>query len=80
MARAHSSSKKDFMALPTELLDQVTGFLPRSSLRALALTCERTYKSAIIVLYTTYLNRQLLAKAPFYLFLRTLCERPDLAA
>jgi hypothetical protein len=49
-------------------------------LRALALTCKKTNISANDVLYKTYLNRTAPANAPFYLFVRTLCERPDLAA
>lgn len=68
------------MALPTELLDQVASLLPRSALRALALTSKKANVSAMDTLYKTYLNRTAPAKAPFHLFLRTICEGPDLAA
>jgi hypothetical protein len=80
MAAAEPNEAASLTSVPIELLDQVAGLLPRSALRALALTCKKTNKSANDVLFKTYLNRTAPAKAPFYLFLRTLCERPDLAA
>ena len=70
----------NLLSLPTEVLDEIATFLPRSVLCALALTSKKTYHSATDVLYETYVNHTAPAKAPFYLFLRTLCERPDLAA
>jgi hypothetical protein len=79
MAGARSKEIASLMSMPTELLDQVACLLPKSALRALSLTCKKTRPSATDVLYKTYLNRTIPAKAPFYLFLRTLCERPDLA-
>ena len=72
------TAKRDSM--PTEVLDEVAMLLPRSALGTLALISKKTYMSATDVLYKTYLNRTAPAKAPFHLFLRTLCERPDLAA
>jgi hypothetical protein len=80
MANAQVIGAISLMDIPTELLDQITRLLPRSALRALALTSKTANKSATEVLYKVYLNRTAPAKAPFYLFLRTLCERPELAA
>ncbi|KAI1516780.1 hypothetical protein Ptr86124_003717 [Pyrenophora tritici-repentis] len=70
----------NLLSMPTEVLDEIATLLPRPALHALALTSKKTYNSAVDMLYKTYLNRTKPAKAPFYLFLRTLCERPDLAA
>ncbi|KAI4958425.1 hypothetical protein J4E86_004025 [Alternaria arbusti] len=80
MASAQTTGVASFLKLPTELLDQVASLLPRSALRALALTSKKANVSAIDTLYKIYLNRTAPAKAPFHLFLRTVCERPDLAA
>ncbi|KAI4621441.1 uncharacterized protein J4E87_006658 [Alternaria ethzedia] len=80
MASAQSTGAASFLKLPTELLDQVASLLPRSAFRALALTSKKANVSAIDTLYKIYLNRTAPAKAPFHLFLRTVCERPDLAA
>ncbi|KAI4649149.1 hypothetical protein J4E93_003463 [Alternaria ventricosa] len=80
MASAQTTGTASFLKLPTELLDQIASLLPRSALRALALTSKKANVSAIDTLYKTYLNRTAPAKAPFHLFLRTVCERPDLAA
>ncbi|KAI4621810.1 hypothetical protein J4E80_004183 [Alternaria sp. BMP 0032] len=80
MADAQTPGTTSFLKLPTELLDQIAGLLPRSALRALALASKKANVSAIDTLYKTYLNRTAPAKAPFHLFLRTVCERPDLAA
>lgn len=66
--------------LPIELLDAIMAFLDRPSYCALALTCKATRTSASEALYATYINRDAPSKAPFHLFLRTLCERPVLAA
>jgi hypothetical protein len=80
MAPVKSTAAASLTTIPTELLDEVASYLPHSSLLALALTSKKTNVSAIDTLYETYLNRTPPAKAPFYLFLRTICERPDLAA
>ena len=80
MASAQTPGSASFLKLPTELLDQIASLLPRSALRALALTSKKANVSATDTLYKTYLNRTAPAKAPFYLFLRTVCDRPDLAA
>lgn len=77
--QAQTSSATTFTSLPTELLDQIAGILPRSALRALALTCKELQISASHLLYKTYLNRAPPAISPFSLFLRTICMRPDLA-
>lgn len=66
--------------LPIELLDAVVALLDQPSHRALALTCRATNTSASEALYATYINRHAPSDAPFHLFLRTLCERPELAA
>jgi hypothetical protein len=80
MTSVKSTGTDRLTTIPTELLDKVASYLPRSSLLAFALTSKKTNISAIDTLYETYLNRTPPAKAPFYLFLRTICERPDLAA
>ncbi|KAI4662952.1 uncharacterized protein J4E79_004264 [Alternaria viburni] len=80
MASAQTTGAASFLKLPTELLDQIASLLPQSALRALALASKKANVSAIDTLYKTYLNRTAPAKAPFHLFLRTVCERPDLAA
>jgi hypothetical protein len=54
--------------------------LEKPSLCALALTYKRFSLSAAEVLYRTYVNRDAPSIAPFALFLRTMCTRPDLAA
>ncbi|KAF1833912.1 hypothetical protein BDW02DRAFT_551522 [Decorospora gaudefroyi] len=79
MAEAQPTGAANLMSLPTEVLDQIARRLSRPELYALALTCRKTKKSAIDVLYKAYQNREPPAKAPFYLFLRTICERPTLA-
>ncbi|KAJ4362622.1 hypothetical protein N0V95_001427 [Ascochyta clinopodiicola] len=66
--------------LPIELLDAVVSLLDQPSHRALALTCKAANAFASRALYATYINRDAPSKAPFHLFLRTLCERPELAA
>lgn len=66
--------------LPVELLDAIVTFLDQQSLCALILTCKATKNSASQALYTTYVNRDAPSKKPFHLFLRTLCESPELAA
>ncbi|KAI4689644.1 uncharacterized protein J4E88_002999 [Alternaria novae-zelandiae] len=80
MTDAQTADTASFLKLPTELLDQIASLLPRSALRALALASKKASVSAIDTLYKTYLNRTAPAKAPFHLFLRTVCERPDLTA
>ena len=65
--------------LPNELLDAICVRLNRSSRCALALTCKATKPSATAALYRTYTNRSNPSDAPFYLFLRTLCENSGLA-
>ncbi|KAE8858962.1 hypothetical protein PTNB73_08442 [Pyrenophora teres f. teres] len=80
MAQVQTCPAINPLSMPTEVLDGIATLLPRSALRAFALTSKRTYNSAVDLLYKTYLNRTAPAKAPFYLFLRTLCERPNLAA
>lgn len=66
--------------LPVELLDAIVTFLDRKTLCALVLTCEATKNSASQALYASYVNREAPSKRPFHLFLRTLCESPELAA
>ncbi|KAF9701294.1 hypothetical protein EKO04_000091 [Ascochyta lentis] len=66
--------------LPNELLDAIVALLDQPSHYALALTCKATNPSASGALYSTYTNRDAPSKAPFHLFLRTLCERSELAA
>jgi hypothetical protein len=80
MANAQTDGVAKFTKLPTEILDQITSLLPRSALLAFALTSKKASASATDTLYKTYLNRTAPAKAPFHLFLRTICERSDLAA
>lgn len=70
----------DMTALPPEILDDIARRLDKQSLVNLALTCKKIYASATGALYQSYSNRAPPAKAPFHLFLRTICERPDLAA
>ncbi|KZM28811.1 uncharacterized protein EKO05_0008544 [Ascochyta rabiei] len=70
----------DLLYLPIELLDAIVALLDQLSHSALALTCKATNPSASKALYATYTNRDAPLKAPFHLFLRTLCERPELAA
>ncbi|KAH9867645.1 hypothetical protein IAQ61_008239 [Plenodomus lingam] len=65
--------------IPTELLDGIASYLDCSALLALSLSCKSGNVSANIVLYRTYVNLEPPAKAPMYLFLRTICERPDFA-
>ncbi|KAI8943463.1 hypothetical protein NX059_001469 [Plenodomus lindquistii] len=65
--------------IPQELLDKIAAHLDRSALLALALTSKSGNVSANIVLYRAYVNLEPPAKAPIHLFLRTICERPDLA-
>lgn len=60
-----------------EPLDTVVALLNRLSHRALALTCKTINTSATAALYATCTNREAPSDAPFDLFLRTLCERPD---
>ena len=66
--------------LPNELLDAICARLNRSARCALALACKATNSSAIAALYQTYTNRSHPSEAPFYLFLRTICENPKHAA
>ncbi|KAH9882802.1 hypothetical protein J1614_000168 [Plenodomus biglobosus] len=66
--------------IPTKLLDEIAANLDRSSLFALSLVCKSGNISANHVLYRAYVNLEPPAKAPIHLFLRTICERPDLAA
>jgi hypothetical protein len=80
MANVLPSGGVNLVDIPTELLDQIASLAPRSALCALALTLKKASVSAINSLYKSYLNRTAPAKAPFYLFLHTICERPDLAA
>lgn len=65
--------------LPNELLDAICARLDRRSRCALALTCKATNLSATGALDRTYTNRTNPADAPFFLFLRTICENPELA-
>lgn len=67
------------VTLPNELLDAICAHLDRRSRCALALTCKTTKPSATAALYKTYTNRVEPVDAPFYLFLRTLCENAELA-
>lgn len=66
--------------LPVELLDAIVAYLDQQSLCALVLTCKATKRRASQGLYRRYVNRDAPSKRPFYLFLRTLCESPELAA
>jgi hypothetical protein len=70
----------DLCCLPTELLDAIAAVLDQQSLCALVLTCKATKDSSSQALYATYINRDAPSKAPFHLFLRTLCESSQLAA
>ncbi|KAJ8113532.1 hypothetical protein OPT61_g4361 [Boeremia exigua] len=65
--------------LPNELLDAIVTFLDQSALCSFALTCKKTELSASEALYATYTNRDAPSKAPFHLFLRTLCNNPEVA-
>jgi hypothetical protein len=65
VAGAQSTEVANIVSLPTELLDEIASLLPRSALRAFALTCKKTNVSAIDVLYKTYLNRTPPARSPF---------------
>jgi hypothetical protein len=66
--------------LPNELLDGITAYLDQGSLNALTSTCKFTNPSATDALYRVYINRESPSEASFVPFLRTICERPDLAA
>jgi hypothetical protein len=66
--------------LPNELLDAIATPLDKPSLCSFALTCRKTHPAAIDALYKDYRNPAPPSKAPFTPFLRTICERPDLAA
>ncbi|KAF1844603.1 uncharacterized protein K460DRAFT_404892 [Cucurbitaria berberidis CBS 394.84] len=79
MAKALPSGPTSLATLPNELLDEVVSHLDRPSLLALALTCKQTKISSTEKLYRTYVNHEPPSKAPFHLFLRTICERPELA-
>lgn len=77
---ASSISTLGLTTIPAELLDEIATYLDRSSLFALSLVCKSGNLSANHVLYRAYVNLEPPAKAPIHLFLRTICERPDLAA
>lgn len=66
--------------LPNELLDAIASRLDKPSLCNFASTSKKTTPSATNALYRTYINREASSDAPFALFLRTVCDRPDLAA
>jgi hypothetical protein len=72
MARASTLT-----SLPNELLDAICARLTRSARCALALACKATKPSATAALYKVYTNRSAPWDAPFHLFLRTICEKPE---
>ena len=63
--------------LPNELLDAICAHLTRSVRCTLALTCKATKPSATAALYKVHTNRSHPSDAPFYPFLRTICESPE---
>ena len=72
--------------LPNELLDGIFSGLGVTQLHALSLACRATTAAANNALYQKYTNyrqdddKVIVMDKPPRLFLRTLCERPDLAA
>jgi hypothetical protein len=80
MAHSPYASQSAIAKLPTELVDAVAELLDKSSLCSLALVSKSMEPSATNNLYKEYYNLEAPSKAPFALFLRTIYERPDLAA
>jgi hypothetical protein len=80
MAHSRDADPAPIAKLPTELVDAVAGLLDKSSLCSLALVSKSKSPSATDILYKEYVNREPPSQAPFATFLRTMCERPDLAA
>jgi hypothetical protein len=79
MAGDQSSGGSLITTLPNELLNETSSLIDKPSLLYFALTSTKVNLSATDILYRTYINRRSPSIAPFALFLRTLCERPDLA-
>jgi len=80
MAADIISHTPSLTTLPNELLDAVANYLDKPSLCELALACKGTTRSSTDALYKEYVNHDPPSKAPFALFLGTICKRPDLAA
>jgi hypothetical protein len=80
------SAPQGLARLPNELLDNIFSHLDTPELHALSLTCRNATAAANNVMYMGYANHTygpngiLTVGKHLYPFLRTLCERPDLAA
>jgi hypothetical protein len=84
--RINTINAQGFTRLPNELLDHIFSHLDTPELHALSLTCRNATAAANHVMYMGYANFKygphgiLTVGKHLYLFLRTLCRRPDLAA